>query len=231
MKFTAADLLLRGSARDQPASTPSAGGWLVNTRARGRGGSSRLPSSSSQPPSAAESVDEELVRRASEGDAEAWAALVDRYKRLVYSIPRRYQLSDDLCEDVFQNTFVLLLRELRRLREPAGLTKWLMTTTHRECWRAARKARAQRTAGDLLTQTYAAPAEDTLLRWERQERLHTALQTLGGRCEALLRAMYLDPARASYSEIGARLGISVGSVGPTRARCMQKLLELVADLR
>lgn len=185
----------------------------------------------SHPEPSPESADEQLVRRSAEGDQQAWAELVDRYKRLVYSIPRRYGLSDDLCDDVFQNTFVLLLRELKRLREPGGLTKWLMTTTHRECWRAAKRARTARMPAEMIAETYAPAAEDELLRWERQHRLHHALETLGGRCEALLRAMYLDPARPSYAEVAQRLGLSVGSVGPVRARCMEKLLEMLGDLQ
>lgn len=188
---------------------------------------------SSSPPSEVRSGEPEevaLARRAAGGDQQAWNELIDRYKRLVYSIPRRYRLPDDLCEDVFQNTFVLLLKELPRLRDPAGLTKWLMTTTHRECWRAVRKAKVAASIPEGASDT-PEPPEETVLRWERQHLLHRALEEMGGRCEAMLRAMFLDPARPSYTEIAERLGLALGSVGPVRARCMEKLVERLNGLR
>lgn len=170
------------------------------------------------------------MRQAAEGNEQAWNELVDRYKRLVYSIPRGYRLADDVCDDVFQTTFLLLLKELPRVRDPSALTKWLMTTAHRECWRAARKARAGVPAGLQSTEP-TEPPEDALLRWERQHRLHAALESMGGRCEALLRAMFLDPARPSYTEIADRLGLALGSIGPVRARCLEKLVKLLDELR
>lgn len=183
------------------------------------------------PQPVAEPTDAGLVLLAASGDQGAWNELIDRYKRLVYSIPRRYRLPDDVCEDVFQNTFVQLLRELPRLRDPAALTKWLMTTAHRECWRAARRARTPVSASELLPSDPSPPPEEAMLRWERQHQLHRALEAMGGRCEALLRAMFLDPARPSYTTIAERLGLALGSIGPVRARCLEKLLSLLQDLR
>ncbi|MCC6677926.1 MAG: sigma-70 family RNA polymerase sigma factor [Phycisphaerales bacterium] len=183
------------------------------------------------PGQVSEPVEVGLARRAAAGDRAAWNDLIDCYKRLVYSIPRRYRLPDDVCEDVFQNTFVLLVKELPRLRDPAALTKWLMTTAHRECWRAARKARGTSLPPELAGPDAAAPPEESMLRWERQHRIHLALEAVGGRCEAMLRAMFLDPARPSYSEIAERLGLALGSIGPVRARCLEKMVKLLEDLR
>lgn len=172
-----------------------------------------------------------MARRAAEGDRAAWNDLIDRYKRLVYSIPRRYRLADDVCEDVFQSTFAHLIRELPRLRDPSALTKWLMTTAHRESWRAGRRRGDSSLPQELAGSGDADPPGEAMLRWERQHRLHLALEALGGRCETMLRAMFLDPARPSYAEIAERLGMAVGSIGPVRARCLARMVELLEDLR
>ena len=185
-------------------------------------------------PSAAQLTDAELVTRSVAGDERAWRELVDRYKRLVFSIPRRYRFPDDQCDDVFQNVFANLLRHLAQLRDVESLPKWMITTTHRECWRLSRTTQAARGVGktspDSSLVDPAAPPDQLAESWERQHAVDQALRTLGGRCEQLLRAIFLDPSRPSYNEISARLGMPLGSIGPVRARCLAKLSELLPDL-
>jgi len=181
-----------------------------------------------------ELTDSELVARSLEGDNRAWRELVDRYKRLVYSIPRRYRLPDDQCDDVFQSVFASLLRHLSKVRDAESLPKWMITTTHRECWRQARENRSARAPNELPWPADAvdpaSPPDQQAQAWERQHLVDQALRNLGGRCEQLLRAIFLDPAKPSYTAISKRLGMPVGSIGPVRARCLAKLLELLPDL-
>src|SRR5262245_28844512 len=89
-----------------------------------------------------ETSDAELVRLALERDERAWRVLVDRFSRLVYSIPRRSGLPADACDDVFQNVFAIIHKELKSLRDVVSLPKWIITTTTRETWRVGRKLRA-----------------------------------------------------------------------------------------
>lgn len=171
----------------------------------------------------------ELLVRAKAKDNRAWRELVQLYSSLVYSIPKRYGFPSAECDDVFQTVFVILLRELPAIRSPQTLPKWLMTTTHRECWRLAKARPAPAAPGQATPATQELPA-DTALRWEREHRVRSALHELGGRCERLIEALFLDPTRPDYEAIGRRLGIPPGSIGPTRARCLAKLAELLADL-
>lgn len=192
-----------------------------------------LRSVSAAPPEpltpAPEPSDADLVAMVVSGDRSAWGPLVDRYKRLVYSIPRRYGFPEDVCDDVFQTVFALLLREVQNVRDPAALTKWLMTTTHRECWRVSRARKASGLPEVELAGSADQLPDELAQKWERQHLIQTALGQLGGRCEALLRAIFLDRSDPSYAEISRRLGMPVGSIGPVRARCLEKLMALLSD--
>ncbi len=177
--------------------------------------------------------DPHLIERCLANDQDAWAKLVTRYRRLVYSIPRRYELSTQASDDVFQSVFAALLTNLHAVRDGQTLPKWLMTTTHRECWRVTRQARRSISLpehqGRSMTEPDALPEHD-LLRWEQQHRVHLGLERLGGSCEQLLRAIFLDRAGvSSYAEIARRLKMPVGSIGPTRARCLSKLAEIMKE--
>ena len=164
-------------------------------------------------------------------DGTRWApkrqATLDRYKRLVYSIPRRYRLADHVCDDVFQTVFIKFFRSLRSITDHRAVPKWLMTTTHRECWRMSRSAGSGEVAPAELQSEQ--PAPDQLERWEEQMRVQHALEALGGRCEKLLRALFLDRTNVRYEAVAESVGIPVGSIGPTRARCLAKLAELQQD--
>lgn len=184
-----------------------------------------------QPPNPSSDHLAELIVRARARDKRAWSDLVHAYSSLVYSIPRRYGFPNDECDDVFQTVFIILLRELHAIKSPATLPKWLMTTTHRECWRLARsrpKSGAQ--AGESVPDSQELPQERAI-RWEREHKVRQALRELGGRCERLIEALFMDPSRPDYDSIAARLGVPPGSIGPTRARCLAKLAELLEDLK
>lgn len=172
-----------------------------------------------------------LVRACLAGDEAAWEELIDRYGRLVYSIPRRLGLSESDADDVFQNVFVTLLRNLGSLRDQTRLSAWLITTTRREAWRLGRAG--SRRAEDELNESLPADdpaALDDVVRWEREQGVREALRRLDDRCRELLTALFLEPATPSYEVIASRLGIPVGSIGPTRARCFKKLDAILREL-
>jgi RNA polymerase sigma factor (sigma-70 family) len=173
--------------------------------------------------------DPKLIQSCRRGDQAAWDELVDRYGRLVYSIPRRYGLSESDADDVFQSVFLILLRKLDTVRDETRLSAWLITTTHRECWRIGKRAGGGAELDERIADV-GSPSEEQLMVWEEQHLLRLALQRLGGRCEALLSALFRGEEGGGYETIAHRLGIPVGSIGPTRARCFRKLEKILLSL-
>jgi len=169
----------------------------------------------------------DLVTRARNGDKQAWDALVERYVPLIWSICRRYQLADANAHDVGQSVWLHLVDQLGTLRDPAALPGWLATTTRRECRRVLYAARRSPAAGyapdaETLPDQQAVTAEQQLLAAERHAALREALLDLPPEGQQLITLLAADPP-VPYAEISARLGIPVGSIGPTRRRCLDKL--------
>jgi RNA polymerase sigma factor (sigma-70 family) len=166
-----------------------------------------------------------LVTRAANSDQDAWNEIIERYAPLVWSICTRYQLNNQDIEDVGQTVWLLLVEQLGKLREPAALPGWLATTTQRECLRALTAARRTADAGtldDALAVVDTAVIEQEILAAERNAALRTALGQLPPRCRQLIGMLISDPP-SSYTEISATLRIPMGSIGPQRARCLERL--------
>jgi RNA polymerase sigma factor (sigma-70 family) len=174
--------------------------------------------------------DPELVQQCVDGCRDAWCTLVDRYGRLVYSIPRRYRMSDADSEDIVQHVFTLLFRNLRRIEDPDRLSSWLITTTQRECWRQMRRDPATMELLPHSVESDGRLPEQEIHILEQQHLVRRALEQLGGRCEELLTALFLATTQQSYEEIACKLNIPVGSIGPTRARCFSKLETILIEL-
>jgi RNA polymerase sigma factor (sigma-70 family) len=165
----------------------------------------------------------DLVRAARAGDQQAWDELVRRYAGLVSAVARSHRLGEADAADVAQATWLKLFVHLRAVREPAALGGWLATTARRECLRVLRDAgRAVPSAEPPERVDEAAGVDDGLLAGERDAHLWSAFSRLGTRDQALLRMLTADPA-PSYSEISAALGMPIGSIGPTRARALDRL--------
>jgi RNA polymerase sigma factor (sigma-70 family) len=167
-----------------------------------------------------------LVTRARHGDKAAWDELVDRYASLVWAICRRFGLSPADAEDVGQSVWLRLVEHLPGLREPAALPGWIATTTHRECLRVLQAGKRSEPA-DPLEDTQqvaddAATVEEEVLNHERYAVARAAFAQLPPRCQLLLSLLTRDPP-APYSEISESLRMAVGSIGPNRARCLQRL--------
>ena len=169
----------------------------------------------------------DLVVRARNGDKQAWDALVERYAPLIWSICRRHGLGDADAEDVGQNVWLKLVSQLETIRVPAALPGWLATTTRRECSRLLRAAPGARDTGQpdgtqAIADDHALAAEEELLAAERHAALREAFADRPICCQQLIALLAQDPA-PSYAQISARLGLPVGSIGPTRSRCLDKL--------
>jgi RNA polymerase sigma factor (sigma-70 family) len=169
----------------------------------------------------------DLVTRARIGERSAWDALVERYSPLIWSICHRWQLDRTDAEDVGQAVWLRLVEQLDNLRDPAALPGWLVTTTQRECFRVQR-SRGRLAAGGEVPDAENLPyertvtAEDELLVAERHAALREAFMDLPANCQQLLALLSTEPP-TPYTEIGARLGICVGSIGPNRGRCLKRL--------
>ena len=166
-----------------------------------------------------------LVSRVGEGDQDAWNELIERYAPLVWSICGRCQLSREDVDDVAQSVWLLLMENIGSLREPAALPGWLATTTRREALRILEAAHRRDLDGleDEEPPGLAEPTiEQELIVAERNAALRAAFAELQRGCHELLSMLISDPPR-SYAEISVALGVPVGSIGPTRARCLDQL--------
>lgn len=166
----------------------------------------------------------DLVARAADGDRDAWEALVDRFTNLVWSIARGYGLPDADAADVVQTTWLRLVEHLGRIREPERVGAWLATTARREALSTRRRAtRAVVTEDERLdTGDPAAGPETLALEADRDRLLLRGLSALTERCRVLLRVLSADPP-PRYAEVSAALDMPIGSIGPTRARCLERL--------
>ena len=165
-----------------------------------------------------------VVRAATDGDRDAWNALVARYSGLVWGVARAHRLGDADAADVFQTTWLRLVEHLDRLQDPERVGAWLATTARRECLRTLRmSARVLPTETELLPDPGTdAPLGAALLSEERDRALWEAFGGLSERCQALLRLLVADPP-PSYEDVGAALDMPIGSIGPTRQRCLERL--------
>jgi RNA polymerase sigma factor (sigma-70 family) len=167
----------------------------------------------------------DLVTRAKNGDSEAWDALVEEFAPLIWSTCRKYRLAHADVGDVAQSVWLKLVEHLDRVRDPAALAGWLATTTRRECCRVLRatcKLSADGQGLENMLDEQAMTVEHEFLVAERDAALREAFARLPPHCQQLLTLLIADPPMP-YAEISARLGIPVGSIGPTRRRYLDRL--------
>jgi RNA polymerase sigma factor (sigma-70 family) len=174
--------------------------------------------------------DRDLIRRCRQGSAGAWRQLLNKYERLVYSIPLRYGLSRDDAADIAQITFTILIQSLDILSEDSRLGPWLVTVARRHTWRLLERNRRESASEHLEGADLAESAvllgksdADSIEHWELSAWLDAGLSKIGTSCRELLLALYFQPEGSSYAEVAARLGMPIGSIGPRRARCLRCL--------
>jgi len=166
-----------------------------------------------------------LVQRAAEGDRWAWERLVDQYSRLIWAMTRDFKLVESDANDVAQATWLRLLEHIDRLENPARIASWLAVTARRECLRtlaARKKFVLVRDDADLGDVAHEPEIDERLLANERAQAVREALSRLPWHWQRLVELLMADPP-ASYAEISDQLGLPVGSIGPTRGRCLERL--------
>jgi RNA polymerase sigma factor (sigma-70 family) len=178
----------------------------------------------------------EIVRRAGDGDQAAWNQLVERFSGLVWSTIRAHRLGAAESSDVAQSTWLRLVEHLDRIQDPERIGAWLATTARRECLRVIRTSKRELPSDeDWVFEVDSGETIDaSLITEETNAALWRAFKAIEERCQALLR-LVCAPDPPSYEEVSAALEIPVGAIGPTRARCLQKLRNQLeahgADLR
>lgn len=172
-------------------------------------------------------TDRELVASCLSGDEQAWSELIDRYNRLIFSIPLKQGLTRDEAADIFQAVCLDLVAELPRLRDPQALPAWLIQTTLHKVskWRR----RNDRYVPDEGTHTENAPAPDAdmpdaLIREVQQtQALRDAVAALSDRCQRMVQMLFFDTPARPYKDVASALGVATGSIGFLRSRCLDRL--------
>jgi RNA polymerase sigma factor (sigma-70 family) len=177
--------------------------------------------------------DEKLVQDCLNGDEKAWNRLIDKYKRLIYSVPVKYGLSPDDAADVFQNVCVDLFTNLAKLRKIESIRSWLITVATHKCFHHKRHQR-QDVELDAMEQEMAeelAPAAPQVMQEVQEEQaVRDAIQRLSPRCADLVRMLFFEQPPLPYTEVAQKLGLATGSIGFIRGRCLTRLQKILAEL-
>ena len=173
--------------------------------------------------------DPELVGLCLGGDQAAWEALIERYRRLIYSIPNKFGFSPSDCNDVFQTVCVKLIEHLSDLKDETKVSAWLITTTTRHCIHVQSLGRRDVSDADGMEEAPdpTVSMEQIRLSSDRQQKVRDTIAEMPERCRRLLSLLYLDSGNPSYEEISVKMSMPVPSIGPTRARCLDKLRRLL----
>jgi RNA polymerase sigma factor (sigma-70 family) len=179
-------------------------------------------------------TDERLVQSCLAGEQAAWAALIRRYERLIYSIPFRYGAKPEDAADIFQNVCLELYGELPRLRKVESLRSWLITVAMRRSlkWKQSRQRYEMDDEGVLaeVADPEAVASPEWLAQAERAQVVREALATLTERCQSLLRQLFFEDPPRPYEEVSRSLGLAIGSMGFMRSRCLEKMRRAMEGL-
>lgn len=178
------------------------------------------------------SSDQNLVEACLRGEQMAWNVLIQRYGRLIYSIPIRFGFSQTLADEVFQEVCIAVLEKLSTLRDRQRLSTWLVTITRRVCIQYLRQKTPEVSLEHVDGETMVDHSHDEHeFVAEDYEQLHRALALLDERCQKLIYALFFESPVHSYEEIAQNLELSMGSIGPVRARCLAKLHKAIMSLQ
>jgi RNA polymerase sigma factor (sigma-70 family) len=179
-------------------------------------------------------TDERLVSECLKGNQEAWSALIDKYKNLIYSVPIKLRMYDDAA-DIFQAVCVDLLTGLPKLREPKALPKWIMQASYHKCLQY--RKRAERTSpltdekGEDLPLVSGQPLPERMLaELEKEQMVRDSIAQLPDRCEQMVKMLFFENPPRPYQDVARELGIATGSIGFIRGRCLQKLRKQLEKL-
>ena len=175
--------------------------------------------------------DGRLVRECCKGSQDAWSALIEKYKNLIFSIPIKFGLSREDAADVFQAVCLELLAGLPKLREPKALPKWLMQTTYHQCLRWKRDRLnllddAQEIEERLEANHQELP-EQLLSQVQREQGMREAIAALPARCNQMVVMLFFEDPPRPYEEVAKQLQLATGSIGFIRGRCLKKLRQML----
>jgi RNA polymerase sigma factor (sigma-70 family) len=192
------------------------------------------PPKATAPVLTADRSDPKLVQACLEGDQDAWSALIDKYKNLIFSVPIKYGFSRDEAADVFQMVCLELLSELSRIREPKALPKWLMMVTAHKCYHLKNQGRRHQEKNTEFAESIetALPPEAEIIvsEAEREQKLRDVIASVSPRCQQLIRMLFFEEPARPYDEIARELGLARGSIGFIRLRCLDRLKQKLDDL-
>jgi RNA polymerase sigma factor (sigma-70 family) len=178
-----------------------------------------------QPKQTAGSTDERLIQQCLQGNQDAWSALIDKYKNLIYSIPIKLGMHQDAA-DIFQAVCLDLLSELPRLREHRALPKWLMQTCYHKCLRwhrtASRHAELDPVQAENQQDSGSLP-EHMLLQLEKEQLLREVIAEIPSRCGQMIHMLFFEIPPRPYEAIARQLRLAIGSIGFIRGRCLARV--------
>jgi len=179
--------------------------------------------------------DEDLIRECVGGNEQAWSALIDKYKNLIYSIPLRYGASPEDAADIFQSVCLELFAELPRLRKTAAFSAWLITVTAHQAfhWKRKHIKRAERERTDVEAEELEAlptVPPDMIEEIQREQMVRDATARLPPRCQEMIRLLFFVEPAVPYREVARRLGLATGSIGFIRGRCLRRLQKTLQQM-
>lgn len=183
-----------------------------------------------------EKSDADLIAACRRGDEAAWDELVDRYQRLIITIPRRAGLREEQAADVLQEVFLTLFEKLDDIEQPEKIRSWIVTTAKYKTWSVVRGEKSfysseteEEMEAEMANLPDAAPlADERLVELEQQHLIRAALKQLEAKCQTILSMIYLhDVEAASYAEVAREIGVGETSISPLRARCLKKLAKIL----
>ncbi len=187
------------------------------------------------PAKSIEKSDAELISACRQNDETAWNELVERYQRLIITIPRRVGLSEEEAADIFQDVFLTLFEKLDEIEQPEKVRSWLVTTAKFKTWKAVRDGSKTHLLDDQessfsenLANTELL-ADEKMVQIEQQHLIRTALKSLENRCQTILTMLYLTEPSASYQKVALEIGVGETSISPLRARCLKKLAKVLTN--
>src|SRR5215813_11911420 len=177
--------------------------------------------------------DAKLVQECLAGDERAWNTLIDKYKRLIYSVPVKYGFSPDDAGDIFQNVCIDLFTNLAKLRKIESLRSWLITVATHKCfhWKKQQKQDVELDAMEQeMAEEIAAAAPVMMQEIQEEQAVRDAIHRLTPRCAELVRLLFYEQPPVPYTEVAQKLGLATGSIGFIRGRCLNRLQKILAEL-
>jgi len=181
-------------------------------------------------------TDAELIGACRRGDEAAWNELVDRYQRLIFTVPRRAGLSEEQSADILQEVFLTLFEKLDEIEQPEKIRSWIVTAAKFKTWGAVRREKGfytPKTEGEMKAEMANLPdtsplADAVLIELEEQHLIRTVVMEMEERCRKIISMIYLQDSAATYAEVAREIGVGETSISPLRARCLKKLAKILA---